>query len=139
MFTLTSSRYGRNTLERDVKPITHPSMINTYVCFLACCGKQDVYWIGFVSDFGLYRRQTSQQGTILVSGLVAPNHLVPGYLVPFFRPGHLVPLFGSHRLIFFNGVEIINAILLCVKIYFLNLLLYKKMIFDKMHIGKFII
>ena len=53
---------------------------------------------GFVSDFGLYRRQTSQQGTILVPGLV-----VPGHLVPFFRPGHLVPLFGSPRPIFYNG------------------------------------
>ena len=42
---------------------------------LACYGKQDIYWIGFVSDFGLYRRQTSQQGTILVPGLVAPKLL----------------------------------------------------------------
>ena len=31
------------------------------------------YWIGFISDFGLYKRQTSQQGTILVPGLVAPK------------------------------------------------------------------
>ena len=30
-----------------------------------------------------------------------------------------------------------NAILLCVKIYFLNRLLYKKMTFDQMRIGKF--
>ena len=56
---------------------------------------------------------------------------------PIFRPGHLVPLFGSPRPIFYNGVEIINAIILCVKIYFLNLLLYKKRTFDQMHIGKF--
>ena len=40
---------------------------------LAWYGKQDIYWIGFVSDFGLYRRQTSQQGTILVPDLVAPK------------------------------------------------------------------
>ena len=31
------------------------------------------------------------------------NHLVPGHLVPFFRPDHLVPLFGSPRPIFYNG------------------------------------
>ena len=31
--------------------------------FLSCYGKQDFYWIGFVSHFGLYRRQTSEQGT----------------------------------------------------------------------------
>ena len=54
-----------------------------------------------------------------------------------FSSGPSVPLFGSPRPIFYNGVEIINAILLCVKIYFLNLLLYKKMTFDQVHIGKF--
>ena len=34
------------------------------------------------------------------------NQLVPGHLVPFFRPGQLVPLFGSPRPIFDNGVLI---------------------------------
>ena len=52
------------------------------------------------------------------------NHLVPGHLVPFFRPGHLVPLLGSPRPIFYNGFQFIDAILLCVKIYFFNRLLY---------------
>ena len=32
------------------------------------------------------------------------NYLVPGHLVPYFRPCHLVPLFGSPRSIFYNGV-----------------------------------
>ena len=82
------------------------------------------YWIGFVSDFGLYRHQTSQQGTILVPGLVAPKPSRTWTSRPIFRPGHLVPLFGSHRPIFYNGFLFINAILLCVKIYFLNRLLY---------------
>ena len=54
------------------------------------------YWIGFVSDFGLYRRQTSQQGTILVPRLVAPKPSHTWTSRPiFFRPGHLVPPFGS--------------------------------------------
>ena len=52
---------------------------------------------------------------------------MPGHLLPFFRPGHLVPSF----------IMGINAILLCVKIYFLNRLLDKKITFDQMHIGKF--
>ena len=56
-----------------------------------------------------------------------------------FRPGHLVPLFGSPRPIFYNGVGIINAILLCVKIYFLNLLLYKKRTLTKCILVNFII
>ena len=34
--------------------------------------------------------------------LSCQNHLVPGYIIPFFRPGHLVPLFGSPRPIFYN-------------------------------------
>ena len=54
---------------------------------LACCGKQDVYWIGFVSDFGLYRRQTSQQGTILVPGLVAPKPSSTRTSRPILSPG----------------------------------------------------
>ena len=107
------------------------------ISLLPCLRKQDVYWIDFVSDFGFYRRQTSQQGTLLVPGLVAPNHLVPGNLDPFFVRVFSYHFFGSPRPIFYNRVEIINAILLCVKIYFLNLLLYKKWIFDQMHIGKF--
>ena len=56
---------------------------------------------------------------------------------PIFRPGHLVSLFGSPRPVIYNGAGIINAILLCVKIYFLNRLLYEKRTFDQMHIGKF--
>ena len=36
-------------------------IIYSSVLFLS--GKQDIYWIGFVSHFGLYRRQTSGQGT----------------------------------------------------------------------------
>ena len=46
-------------------------------CFFLSCF---IYWMFFFfffffffSDFGLYRRQTSQQGTILVPGLVAPK------------------------------------------------------------------
>ena len=29
----------------------------------ACFGKQDIHWIGFVSDFGFYRRQISKRST----------------------------------------------------------------------------
>ena len=58
--------------------------------FLSCLAK---YWIGFVSDFGLYRRQTSQQGTILVPGLVAPK---PSRT----RTSRLIFLSGSSRTTF---------------------------------------
>ena len=49
--------------------------INKSRTLIICCnyGKQDIYWIGFVSDFGLYRRQTSQEGTIKVLRLVGPK------------------------------------------------------------------
>ena len=30
---------------------------------LDCFGKQDIYWIGFGSGFGFYRRQISKRGT----------------------------------------------------------------------------
>ena len=34
------------------------------LCFcLACVGKQDIYWIGFVSSFGFYRHQISKRST----------------------------------------------------------------------------
>ena len=54
----------------------------------------------------------------------------PGRLVPFFRPGHLIPLFGSSRPIFI-------CVSLSAKIYFFNLLLYMKNIFDQIHIDIF--
>ena len=79
------------------------------------------YWIGFVSDFGLYRRQTSQQGTILVPGLFAPKPARTWTSRPIFLSGSSRTTFrvtSSHLLLF------INAILLCVKICFLNRLLY---------------
>ena len=66
-------------------------------------------------------------------------HLVPGHLVPFFRPGHFVTLFGSLRPIIYNGVLFINASFLFVKIYFLNQLLYKKMTLTKCILENFII
>ena len=61
--------FSHNTeLERK---LTWPKEITViYRYCLACYG---LYWIGFASDFGLYRRQTSQQGTILVPGLVTPK------------------------------------------------------------------
>ena len=34
-----------------------------YAVFVACFGKQDRYWIGFVSGFGFYRRQISKRST----------------------------------------------------------------------------
>ena len=80
-----------------------PQSLFLYFC-LACYG---FYWIGFVSDFGLYRRQTSQQGTILVPGLVAPKPSRTRTSRHIFRPGHLVQLFGSPHLIFYNGVYFI--------------------------------
>ena len=70
--------------EDGLMTVNNKEKAEVWIIFcLACYGEQDVYWIGFVSDFGLYRRQTSQHGTILVPGLVAPNHLVLGHLVPF--------------------------------------------------------
>ena len=104
----------------------------TDVFCLACRSKQDIYWIGFVSYFGLYRRQTSQQCTILVPGFVAPKPSRTRTSRPIF----LVPLFGSPCPICYNGFLFIKAILLYVKIYFLNRLVYKKMTFDQMRIGK---
>ena len=59
----------------------------------------------FVSDFGLYRRTGAKQASRVPFWFQESrqNHLVPGHLVPFFRPGHLVPRFGSPRPIFYNG------------------------------------
>ena len=64
---------------------------------------------GYHSDSGTCRAKT-------ISYLDISSH--------FFHPGHLVPLFGSPRPILYNGFYFFNAILLCVKIYFLNRLLY---------------
>ena len=52
-------------------------------------------------------------------------------VISYHFSGHLVPSF----IMGFNSLML--YILLRVKIYFLNLLLYKKMTFDQMHIGKF--
>ena len=64
---------------------------------LACYGKQDIYWIGFVSDLGLYRRKTSQQGTILVPGPVAPKRSRTWTSPSIVSSGSSCP-------IFYNGV-----------------------------------
>ena len=81
------------------------------MCYcLACFGKQDIYWISFVSGFGFYRRQISKRSTsgyrtfralvqfrsfelTLGAGVIvylAPGgQAVPAYLTP--HPGYLHP------------------------------------------------
>ena len=100
--------------------------------FLSCLPY--IYWVGFVSDFGLYRRQTSQQGPFWFRDLSRQNHLVSAHLVLFYRPvisyhfsGHLVPSFimGFNLLMLF---------------FYVSKLLFKPAIIqenDQMRIGKF--
>ena len=76
---------------------------------------------GYHSGSGTCRAQT-------ISYLDTPSH----FFVPVISYH-----FGSLRPIFYNGVLFISASFLFVKIYFQNRLLYKKMTFDQMHIGKF--
>ena len=88
---------------------------STYMTAFTSSYKQSVYFkeafclacCGFVLDFGLYMRQTSQQGTILVPGLVAPKLSHTWTSHPIFCPGHLVPSFimGFNSLMLFFCVS----------------------------------
>ena len=35
----------------------NPGLTGVMFCCLSCFSKQDIYWIGFISGFGFYRRQ----------------------------------------------------------------------------------
>ena len=82
---------------------------------LLSCLQQDIYWIGFVWDFSLYSHQTSQQGTILIPGLVAQKPSRTRTSRPIFSvrvisyhfSGHLVPSFimGFNSLMLFFYVS----------------------------------
>ena len=46
--------------------VKHNDGQNMRTRYVYVCGKEYIYLIGFVLNFGLYRGKTSQQGTILV-------------------------------------------------------------------------
>ena len=64
MFIRRVFEWKKLTNQSSLVPNEYPSIY--WIIVLLATGKQDIYWIGFVSDFGLYRRQTSQEVTIFV-------------------------------------------------------------------------
>ena len=54
---VSNSPVTNHTHTKKILPQRPPSFC------LACFGKQDIYWIGFVSGFGIYRRQSRKRST----------------------------------------------------------------------------